>query len=76
MSASKVIHYFSNQLAAFGFWASLPPNNITVDPVYKRIDQSPPDIHTGICAAAHATLDTEQLIYHTGNTMVDAIASL
>ena len=39
-------------------------------------DQSLFDFQTGIAAAAHATLDTEQLISHTRATHVDTIASL
>ena len=40
MSASKLIHYFSSHLAAFGFQASLPPDNTMLNPVHKRTDQS------------------------------------
>ena len=29
MSASKLIHHFSSHPAAFGFWVSLPPDDIT-----------------------------------------------
>ena len=55
---------------------SLPPDNITLNPANKRIDQSLSDFQTGIIAAAPATLDTEQLISHTRTAVVDTIASL
>ena len=57
MSAFKSIHYFSGHLAAFGVWASLPPDNITLNPANKRIYQSLFDFETGIGAATHATSD-------------------
>ena len=40
------------------------------------MDQSLSDLHTGIVAAAYATLDTEQLISHTRTALADTIASL
>ena len=76
MSPSKLIHYISSHSAAFGFWASSPPDIITLNPANKRIDQSLSDIQTGIGGAVHGTLDTEQLICHTRTTLVDTIASL
>ena len=76
MSASKLVHYFSGHPAAFGFWGSLPPNNITLNPANKRTDQAISDFQTGIGTAAYATLDTEQLISHIRTTLVDTTASL
>ena len=40
MSASKLIHYFSSHLAAFGFWSSTPPDNITLSIANRKADQS------------------------------------
>ena len=57
MSAFKLIHYFSSQLPAFGCWASLQPDNVTVNPANERMDQRFPDLKCGFGAAAHATLD-------------------
>ena len=62
MSASKLIHYLSSHPAAFGFWASTPPDNITLNSINRKTVQSFSDFQTGVGAAAHATLDTEQLI--------------
>ena len=64
ISASKLIHYFSSHPAAFGFWASTPPDNISLNSANRKADQSLSDFQTGVGAAAHATLDTEQLISH------------
>ena len=41
-----------------------------------KIDQSLSDFQTGIGVPAQATLDTEQLIFHTRTALVDTIASL
>ena len=64
MSASKLIHYFSSHPAAFGFQSSTPLDNITLSSTNRKADQSLSDLQTGVGAAAHATLDTEQLISH------------
>ena len=40
MSASKLIHYFSSHPAAFGFQASTPPDNITLNSANRKADQS------------------------------------
>ena len=37
MSASKLIHYFFGYPAEFGIWASLPSDNITLNPANKRV---------------------------------------
>ena len=58
------------------FQTSLPADNIILNPANKMTDHSLFDFQTGIAAAAHATLDTEQLISHTRATHVDTIASL
>ena len=39
-SACTLGRYFSSHAAVFGFWASLPPDNITLNPAYKKTDQS------------------------------------
>ena len=62
MSASKLIHYFSSHPAAFGFSASTPPDNISLNSANKKANQCLSDFQTGIGATAHATLDTEQVI--------------
>ena len=59
-----------------GFWASLPPYNITLNPANKKNDQSLSDFQTGIGVATHATLDAEYLISHIKTALVDKIASL
>ena len=38
MSAFKLICYFSHHPAPFGFWVSLPPDNLTLNPAYKKTD--------------------------------------
>ena len=76
MSASKLIHYFSSHPAAFGFWASTPPDNISLNSANRKVDQSLSDFQTGIGAAAHATLDTQQLISHLQVSLVDTLSSL
>ena len=40
MSASRLIHYISDEPMAFGFWASLPPGNIILNTNNKRIYQN------------------------------------
>ena len=66
MSTSKLIHYFSCHPAAFGFWDSLLPDNITLNPASKRIDQCLSDFQTGTGAAAQCILDTEQVFLIQG----------
>ena len=58
----RVSSYFSSHPAAFGFWASTPPDNISLNSANRKVDQSLSDFQTGLGATAHATLDTEQLI--------------
>ena len=55
MSASELIHYFSGNPAAFGLCASLPPDNITLNPANKMIDQSLSNFQTGLVVASHVT---------------------
>ena len=76
MSASKLIHYFSSHPAAFGFQASTPPDNISLNSDNRKADQSLSDFQTGVGATAHATLDTEQLISHLQVALVDTFSSL
>ena len=76
MSASKLISYFSNHPTAFGFWASTPPDNITLNSANRKADQSLSDFQTGVVAAAHANLDMEQLISHLQVSLVDTLSSL
>ena len=76
MSASKLIHYFSSHPAAFRFWSSTPLDNITMTSVNRKADQSLSDLQTGVGAAAHATLDTEQLISYLRVALLDTLSSL
>ena len=76
MSTSKLIHYFSSHPAAFGFQASTPPDNISLNSANRKVDQSLSDFQTGLGATAHATLDTEQLISHLQVALVDTLSSL
>ena len=76
MSASKLIHYFSSHPAAFGFQASTPPDNISLNSANRKVDQSFSDFQTGVGATAHATLDTEQLISCLQVALVDTLSSL
>ena len=76
MSASKLIHYFSSHPAAFGFWASTPPDNISLNSVNRKVDQSLSDFQTGLGVSAHTTLDTEQLISCLQVSLVDTFSSL
>ena len=75
MSAPKLIHNFSRHPAAFGFQASLPPDNITLNPANMRTYQTLADCVTGTGAASHAILDTEQLPSHTRALLADTITS-
>ena len=76
MFASKLIHYFSSHPAAFGFWASTLPENISLNSANRKADQSLSDFQTGLGATAHATLDTKQLISHLQVALVDILSSL
>ena len=75
MSASKLIYYFSSHPAAFGFQTFLSPDNITLNPINKKNDQSLADFQTGIGAAVHTTLDMELLMSCTRSVLVDTIVS-
>ena len=59
MSTSKLI---CSHPAAFRFWASTPPDNISLNSAIRKADQSLSDFQTGVGATTHATLDMEQLI--------------
>ena len=76
ISASKLICYFSSHPAAFGFRASTSPDNISLNSANRKVDESLSDFQTGLGAAAHATLDTEQLISHLQVALVDTFSSL
>ena len=67
---------FLSHPAAFGFWASTPPDNISLNSAIRKAVQSLSDYQTGIGATAHATLDTEQLISHLQVALVDTLSSL
>ena len=76
MLASKLICYFSSHPAAFGFWASTPPDNITLNSANRKADQSLCDFQTGVGAAAHATPEREQLISHPRVALVYTLSLL
>ena len=76
MLASKLICYFSSHPAAFGFWASTPLENISLNSANRKAAQSLSDFQTGVGATADATLDTEQLISHLWAALVDTLSSL
>ena len=76
MSASKLIHYFPSHPAAFGFQSLTPPDNTTLTFANRKVVQSLSDLLTGVGAAAHATLDTEQLISHLRVALLDTLSSL
>ena len=58
MLASKLIHYFSSHPAGFGFQASTPPDNITLNSANRKADQSLSDFQTGVGASLHMLLLT------------------
>ena len=62
--------------ATFGFKASTPLDNITLNSTNRKADQSLSDFQTGVGAAAHATLDMEQLISCLWVALVDTLSSL
>ena len=76
MPVSKLICYFSSHPAAFVFWSSTPPDNITLTSANRRADQGLSEFQTGISAAAHATLDMQQLISCPRVALVDTLSSL
>ena len=76
ISASKLMSYFPSYPAAIGFQSSTPPDNITLTPANRKVDQTISEFQTGIHAAAHAILDTEQLISYLRVAIVDTISSL
>ena len=76
MSASKLIHYFSSQPAAFRFWSSTPPDNITLTSANRKAGRSLSEFQTNIGAAAYATVGTEQLISHLRVALVDTLFTL
>ena len=76
VSVSKLICYFSSHPTAFGFQASTPPDNITLNSANRKADQSFSDFQTGVGAPVHATLDMEQVISHLRVALVDTLSSL
>ena len=76
MSVSKLICYISSHPAAFGFWSLTPLDNITLTSANRKPDQSLSDLQTGVGAAAHVTLDTEQLISCLRVALLDTLSSL
>ena len=76
VSAFKLIHYFSSHPGAFRFQSPIPLENITLTSANWKADQSLLDLQTGVGAATHATLDTEQLISHLRVALLDTLSSL
>ena len=54
----------------------LKPWNITSNAANKKSDQCPSTFRTGISAAAHATLEIEQLTFDIRTAIVDTVTSL
>ena len=52
------------------------PDNISLNSANRKADQSLLDFQTSVGAAAHATLDTVQLISHLQVALVDTLSSL
>ena len=75
MSASKLICYFYSHPVAFRFQSSTL-DNITLTSANRKADQSLSDLQTTVGAAAHATLDTEELLYHIRVALLDTPSSL
>ena len=50
--------------------------SFTLNAAVKKIDCILSDVQADIDAAAHATLDTEQLISHTRTVVADTVASV
>ena len=71
-----MICYFSSHPAAFGFQASTPSDNITLNSANRKGDQSLSDFQTGGGAAAHTSLDMKQLISHLQVALVDTLSLL
>ena len=76
ITASKLICYFISHAAVFGLQSSTLSDNITLTSANGKADQSLSEFQAGICAAAHATLDTEQLISHLRVALDDTVSSL
>ena len=76
MSVSKLIHYFSSHHAAFRFQPLTPLDNITLTSANRRADKCLSYLQTGAGPAAHATLDTEQLISHLRVALLDTLTYL
>ena len=53
-----------------------PQDNITLTSASRKADQSLSDLQTGVGAAAHTTLDNEQLISHLRVALLDTLSSL
>ena len=76
LTTKMLIRYFSSHPAVFGFQASTPPDNISLNSANRKVDLSLSDFQTGVGAMAHATLDTEQLISHLQVALVDTLSLL
>ena len=63
LSLATKIHYFSSHPAGFGFWASTQLDNISLNSANRKADQSLSEFQTGVGDTAHATFDTQQLIF-------------
>ena len=76
MSALKLIYHFFSHSAAFGFWSSSLPDNVTLTPANRKADQRLSEFQAGIGAAAHASLNMEQLISCPKVALVDTASYL
>ena len=62
MSTSKLIHYFSSHPAAFGFRASTPPDNISLNSANRKADQSLSDFRL-VWVPLHMLLLTQNNLF-------------
>ena len=53
-----------------------PPDNITLTSANRKADQSLSDLQSGVGAAAHATLDTKNLVSCLRVALLDTLSAL
>ena len=76
LATKMLVSKFSNHPTAFGFQSSMPPDNIALNPANRKADQRFSEFQNGIGAAAHAPLNTQQVIVCIRIALVDTISSL
>ena len=75
MSTSKLIPYFSSHPAAFGFQASTPPDNISLNSANRKVDQS---LRFSDWSGCHCTCYSwhRATYFHLQVALVDTLSSL